>query len=151
MPDEERIETLLASCTLAGPADEEMIQSAEAKLGVRLPQSYRAFLARYGAALCRGFEIAGLFRDTSSVEPPLWSDVVTKTVQMRRGSGGRIPAGYVAISDDGGDYTYYLDTGRIIAGTECPVIVLGPGADGLTVARDFLDFVARAANGSLSF
>jgi antitoxin YobK len=147
MSDIGQIENLLTSCTLAGPADEEMIVSAQANLGVQFPQSYKAFLARFGAALCSGFEIAGLFRHTKSDEPPLWSNVVTDT-QLRRKAG--IPKEFVAISDNGGDFTYYLDTSRFNAASECPVIVLGPGADGPVVADTFVDFVVRAFSGRLT-
>jgi hypothetical protein len=58
---------------------------------------------------------------------------------------------YVPISDDGGDYTFYLDTAHLGPERECPVIVLGPGADAVIVADDFLDFVCRAFAGRISF
>jgi len=151
MADMEQVEKLLIGCTLAGPADEEMIASAERKLGVRFPQSYRAFLAQYGAALCSGFEIAGLFRHAYDDEPPLWDDVVTATCLLRGKTGDFIPKEYVAISGDGGDFTYYLDTSRMDAASECPVIVLGPGVDGLILASNFIDFVIRACNNRLTF
>lgn len=128
-----------------------MIAEAEERLNVSFPVSYRQFLARYGAALCAGFEIAGVFKVGNEDEPPLWSDVVTSTNQLRRGSRGSLPLGYIAISDDGGDYNFFLDTSRRRADGECPVAVMGPGADGVVVATDFLDFVARAFAGRITF
>jgi len=151
MGDIGQIEELLTECALAGPVEEEMIASAERDLSVQFPQSYKAFLARFGAALCSGFEIAGLFRPAPCDEPPLWSNVVTKTNQLRRRAGDLLPKEYVAISGDGGDYTYYLDTGRLDASSECPVIVLGPGADASVVAETFIDFVIRAFSNRITF
>jgi hypothetical protein len=62
-----------------------------------------------------------------------------------------IPNEYVPISDNGGDYTYCLDTSRSNSQGECPVIVLGPGADAVVVADNFFDFVLRSFSGGLSF
>jgi len=89
--------------------------------------------------------------DVSDGEPPMWWDVVASTLQIRRASRGFIPNQYVLISGDGGDYNFYLDTSRPDALGECPVVVLGPGADGIIVAKNFFDFVARSFAGSISF
>lgn len=151
MANLEDIGRLLEAATIAGPADEEMIHLAEAKLGVEFPRSYREFLSQYGAALCPGFSIAGLFQSHNDVEPPLWPDIVTSTLQMRRASHGMLPQGYIPISDDGGDYTFYLNTAQLGPENECPVVVLGPGADAVIVAEDFFAFVDRAFTGRLSF
>lgn len=139
MGDEMR--EVFASCEVPGPANEEMIARAEAELGVSFPPSYRSFLASYGAAVCAGFWIAGLFETDSDEEPPFWSHVVTSTMQLRRSARRLISQSYVAISDDGGDHKFYLDTGRTDGHGECPVVVLGPGAPGVDVADDFLEFV----------
>jgi hypothetical protein len=147
----EDIADFLGGCATAGPASEEVISSAEERLGVRFPPSYRRFLAQYGAALCSGFEIAGLFIPKDDKDaPPLWSDVVVSTLQRRR-VARLLPRGHVAISDDGGDYTFYLDTARNGLGEECPVVALGPGVDGVVVAEDFPDFVERCFEGRIRF
>ena len=147
----EDIAKLMEIANLAGPASEEMIKAAEDELGVDFPPSYRDFLGSYGAALCTGFEIGGLFLCRDDNEPPLWTDVVTTTRQKRRISHGLIPNEYIPISDDGGDYTFYLDTTHRRVDGECPVIVLGPGVDDVVVAEDFFDFVIRASEGNISF
>lgn len=144
------IAEFMRSATVAGPASENMISDAELALGVRFSPHYREFLATFGAALCPAFEIAGLFRSTDDDEPPLWSDVVVFTKQMRLGSRGMIPHEYVAISSDGGDYTFYLDSCGSKGG-EHPIVVLGPGADTLVVAADFFDFVIRYSSGGQVF
>jgi len=146
----EEVAALLDGSEAAGPATDEMIASAERELGAEFPPSYRQFLSKYGAALCRGFELAGVFKVENQDEPPLWSSVVTATKQLRRASGS-IPTGYLAISDDGGDYKFFLATDRKNPGAECPVVVLGPGKDGVVVASDFLDFVVRTFQNQLVF
>lgn len=152
MCDIAKIKDRLKSAILAGGVGEEAILEAELLLGVRFPPSYRTFLSQFGAALCGGFEIAGLF-DVSGGdgEPPLWSSVVTYTLQKRRGSSGLFPTEYLAISDDGGDYTFYLDTSRVDVNGECPVVVLGPGADAVVIAEDFFGFVDRSFAGTILF
>ena len=140
---------LLAGCETAGPATDIMVADAEQKLDVTFPVSYRLFLKKYGAALCRGFDLAGVFEGGDDDAPPLWSKVVESTKQLRRGSRGSLPLGYVAISDDGGDYVFFLDTSCLTPHGECPVVVLGPGRDGDMVASDFFDFVIRMVAGRL--
>ena len=113
----------------AGPVDERDIADAEATLGVRFPTSYRVFLKHFGAAWLPVFyEIArlGPGRCTDPT-PPLWLHVVDMNLQMRRYSRGLIPAEYVRICDNGGDYSFHLDTGNAESNGECPVVVLGPG------------------------
>lgn len=148
----EDIQHLFDAGIVAGPASEQDIESAERSLSVKFPGSYRKFLSIYGAALCSGFEIAGVFAAWRGNEPPMWSDVVAATRQKRRGSRGLIPADYVAISDDGGDYTFYLNTATRDSAAECPVVAVGPGIeDPAVVAADFAEFVLRRSEDSLSF
>lgn len=151
MANIEDIKYLLEMATVSGGVDERSIQEAEERLGVRFPPTYRAFLSQFGAALCDGFRIEGLFVAENDDEPPLWANAVESTLQLRQASRGTIPREYVVISDDGGDYTYYLDTSRPDAQGECPVVVLGPGADSVIVAHDFVEFISRSFEGSLSF
>ena len=149
MADFKDIERLLETAAVAGPANEDLICSAEAELGVKFPPSYRQFLCRFGAAQGKGWELAGLFQNEGGDdEPPRWSDIITDTLQRRRYS---IPNEYLPVSDDGGDYTFYLDTGQAGSKGECPVVVLGPGADAVKVAEDYFDFVVRLAENRLSF
>jgi hypothetical protein len=147
----EDVAHVMKSSTVAGPTSDQMIEDAEKALGIRFSPSYREFLSSYGAALCGTFEIAGVFRSSDPDEPPLWTDVVGFSQQMRRASRGRIPPEYVAISDDGGDYTFYLDGTSPRVGGEYPVVVLGPGTDCVVVADSFPDFVIRSYHGVLSF
>lgn len=140
-------ELLEADSLVAGGSSEASIEEAEAALGVRFPPSYRAFLSQYGAV----GEIAGLFEAGDEDEPPLWSDVVTDTLLTRKVSRGRILNEYIPIAGDGSDFHYYLDTSHTDARGECPMIVLGPGADGLVIADDFCDFVRQYYEDTLSW
>lgn len=125
-----------------------MIASAEVQLGVRFPQSYRAFLAGHGAALCEGFEIAGLFFHADRDRPPLWSDVVAMNLRIRHHA--HPPEGHVAISSNGAEVTCYLDTAKIRDDGECAVVALGPGVDDVEVATDFSEFLLRCFEHSLT-
>ncbi len=141
----------LAGAVIAGPAEEATIAQAEQLLGVRFPPSYRSFLSEFGAALCEGFELAGLFVQEDESRPPQWMDVVKSTHQLRRGSDDLIPREYIPVSGDGGDYIYYIDTSVIGPDGESPVIALGPGVDGVVIAESFSDYVIRASRGQIRF
>ena len=134
---------------IAGPASLKMITEAETRLGTRFPPSYRYFLSRYGAAIGAGVSVPGLFHHPDEEEQPLWTDVVTLNLKWVSQEARGNPPRYIAIGDDGTDYTYYLDTGA--GDVECPVVVLGPGVDYVLIARNFTDYVAASCNGEISF
>jgi hypothetical protein len=56
---------------------------------------------------------------------------------------------HVAISHDGGDYTFYLDTGA--PQLESPVVALGPGLEDVVLAPDFKAFAIARFNGTLPY
>lgn len=141
----DEMDVALRGAVTAGAAGDEAIAQAEQTLGVRLPPSYRFFLRTYGAALCEGFELAGLFDDMPGTGPPTWSNVVSSTLRLRRTSKGAIPHAYVAVSGDGGDYIYYIDTARTRHDGESPIVALGPGIDGAAIAESFLEYVIGAS------
>jgi hypothetical protein len=147
----DEVKQILAKTVHAGPMGEEAILAAESQLGVRLPPSYRWFLSTYGAAFGNGIDIDGLFLRGDLDECPLWTDIVGFTLRLREVSRGRMPQSLIPISGDGGDYKYYLDTSRARDDGECPIVVLGPGADGVVISEDFLEFVVRLSNDTLSF
>ena len=152
MVDREQIKSLLLAYESAGGVSDEAIRDAELRLGVRFPPSYRTFLAEYGNIHGTPFEIAGLSQEIAKDdEPPYWWDVVACNIQLRRVAGELIPKDYVAISDDGGDYKFDLDTNRRDSQGECPVIVLGPGMDGVVVANSFIDFLRRSIERTIDF
>jgi len=137
------ITTCPANSRIAGPAAEPDIRLAEEALGVRFPPSYRLFLARCGAAVGDGLDLAGLFEDDTSAGPPLWNHVVRLTLRLRRAARGSLPPAYVAVSGDGCDCIHYIDTASHRPDGESPVVAMGPGAEAVTIADSFADYVIR--------
>lgn len=134
---------------IAGPVDETAVKLAESELGVTLPPSYRVFLQKFGAVTGKLGTIAGIPPKLAEAQTPQWDDVVQTTKRLRKACRGNLPHSYVFVSDDGGDYKYYLDTEQTAGNGECPVIVLGPGRDGIVVASDFVEFVSRLHSDTL--
>jgi hypothetical protein len=91
------------------------------------------------------YELAGI-SDNLHNEPdnPLtFQHIVPVTLSMRRASRGNIPHAWLPISDDGTDWTFYLDTGTIDEDGESPMLVMGPGLEGIMSARSFVEFVEK--------
>jgi cell wall assembly regulator SMI1 len=144
-----QLRRLLKAKQCFGPVPEATIVSAERELGVRFPPSYRAFLSNYGAGGAPPpYDLYGLpdTRNTDD-EPPLWLHIVDMAKSARAASRGIISPAFVPLSSDGGDYSFYLDTTRVNASGECPVIAMGPGADELVVADEFLQFLRKITAG----
>jgi hypothetical protein len=143
----EHIELAFGEADCAGPASEQLILSVEQSLGVSFPPQYRAFLRRYGAALFTGFEIYGLVDTAGNDEPPIWLDLrsALRTHKLATKAKTLIP-----ISDDGGDYTFYLTTESTFNVPAHSVVMYGPGRDGVQVSSNFFDFVRRTASEGVS-
>jgi len=137
------VQAVLANADCAGPASEELITGVERRLGLRFPKEYRTFLSRFGAALCNGFEVYGLVDAPDAGEPPIWSDL---RGSLRKRVERSLEMSLLPISDDGGDYKFYLTTGAASGG----VVVYGPGLDGVEVAKNFFDFLTRANEEGIS-
>jgi hypothetical protein len=152
MTHTKQFEKYLESGIIAGPVSEEQIKEAERTLAVRFPPSYRAFLAKYGAALVDAIDIPGIYVVGDSKDgPPLWLDVVLTTKQTRRALKDRLPLDYVWISHDGCDHAFYLATSQFTDNGECPVVVLGPRADNVAIADNFVDFFIQRVENRLSY
>lgn len=107
---------------VGGAASEELVRQAEIVLGVALPPSYRAFLARYGTLSLAPNEIYGLTladREGGLGEPGAPS-TVGFTLESRADVG--LPQGLVVlVNHDGVEYDC-LDTNAPHAHSECPVV-----------------------------
>jgi hypothetical protein len=149
----ERLRMAIGDGKYAGPVAEREVANAEATLVSRFPTSYRVFLKHFGAAwLPSSYEVAGLGPGRcTDPTPPLWVHVVDVNLRMRRVSRGSIWIDYIRFSDNGGDYAFYFDTANVDAKSECPVVVFGPGRDGVIIAHSFLEFVEGAVAGDLVF
>ena len=146
----DELRSLLAPDRVAGPVPLEAVAAAERELKVSFPRAYRLFLLHFGAALLPGREIVGIDPNYTDPEaPPLYRNVVQVTLRGRRVSRGYIPDSLIPISSDGCDDTFYLDTAADSGHGEAPVVVHGPGRDGIRVADTFVDFVELLLSGAV--
>jgi antitoxin YobK len=129
----------------------ELVERAEAVLGVRFPPSYRTFVRELGAGDVAGEEFYGITSDEfvdSSVPNGIWL-----TLREREDSG--LPEHLVIVyEDDEGDY-YTLDTSKEGSESENPVVLWIPGAsqpddDLEQVADDFGTFFRETVEEGLS-
>jgi hypothetical protein len=127
-----------APADLLGPVPDRQIARAERELRVMFPPSFRAFLMQFGAGFLFDYEFLGL-----AEEPGHWLDIV----QMNRVPRPNVPEHCVMFIYAGGNCAFYLDTSRRDALGECPVVVFGPGEEGIQVADSFLDFLSKAKDG----
>ncbi|CAN7391417.1 SMI1/KNR4 family protein [Variovorax sp. LjRoot178] len=98
------VAAVLDKADCSGAVSEEFISEVERRNELALPDEYRAFLLRYGAALLQGLEVYGLVPSAVEGEPPCWNDVRA----LLRNSG--LPSHLVPISDDGCDFSFYLSS-----------------------------------------
>jgi antitoxin YobK len=148
-PVESRLDLALRGATCHGPVSEAVITSAEARLDVQFPPSFRVFLRHHGASFGKGLELAGLPVSDWNVpeQMPQWSDVLAETLRSRQNRNGPLPFHLLPISHDGTDFEYLLDIRSRSADGECPVVVLGPGRELDRVAESFVEFVERSCRG----
>lgn len=137
---------IVSQLKVSGPASEQEIMSAERELGVQFPSEYREFLAKFGAALGPGYEIAGLSPQVPD-EESMWDSVVsaTRAVRDKHGKIGNYDD-LIAISGDGMDVTFYL---RAEGNNPGNVIALGPGVE-KEIAGSLSEFIARIHVGELN-
>jgi hypothetical protein len=105
-------------------ATQREIDAAESALGVRFPQSLRAFLARFGFLVIGHHELYGLGKGV-----PPFLDIVRMTISEREASGLPLPANLLALENDGGGNLFTLDV-RDESPNDAPVVFwhheLGP-------------------------
>lgn len=107
-----------------GPRDPELVDSAEAALGVRLPPSYRRFVSELGAGSIAGEEFYGVIGEDWTASPP---DAVGLTLKDR--DNGDLPSHYVTVGDTDEGERYVLDTSESSGDGENPVYIVVPGVD----------------------
>ena len=134
---------ILDGADCAGEVDENLIFDIEEQQKLKFPAEYRVFLKKYGAALLNGFEVYGLIEAKHAAEdgPPIWVDL---RLQFGKPEFNGMPKGLIPISDNGGDYKFYLQCAPDAADATGSVIVYGPGVDGKKVASGFFEFLERA-------
>ncbi len=104
-----------------GEKPEELVQKAEAALGIKFPPSYRRFLLELGCGDIGGEEFYGIIDEnfeSSSVPNGIWL-----TLDERK--TGNLPSNYVLVYA-GGDGSYCaIDTAQVQGNDENPVVRLG--------------------------
>ena len=103
----------LRSCRGATPQE---IELAGKQLGVKLPESYKAFLGHFGWASLEGLELYGLGDDV-----PAYLDLLKVAFSKRTQMRPRLPNRLVPLMNDGAGNHYCLD---VVSGEqgECPVV-----------------------------
>ena len=140
--DEEYFDALSTMVTAGGVTKDE-IEAVEKELGVVFPPPYHQFLSQYGACMGTGFDLAGIFKDSSKEKPPMWRSVRLMTNQLRRVSRGALPEHLIPVSDDGQGTTFYIDT----KSEEARILAYGPGVDCHMIATSFREFVVKGSRG----
>jgi cell wall assembly regulator SMI1 len=97
-------------------ATPQEIEQAEERLGVQLPESYKAFLGYFGWASLEGLELYGLGDDV-----PAYLDLVRVTSSERTQMRPRLPRYLVPLTNDGAGNHYCLDVGSGEQG-ECVIV-----------------------------
>jgi hypothetical protein len=116
---------------VAPPICDVEISAAERELGVTFPDSYRAFLRRFGAARLAHWEIYGIPWDG------LRGDVVVRNQLAPR----TVPDYLVAVAADDAEHAFFLDTSRMSPQGECPVVAIDRDGQPVPVAASFLSFL----------
>lgn len=126
MTDLERALALIAehpeSASFEGPRPKMLVRAAESALGLRLPPTYRRFVAELGAGNLGSFEVYGVIDadfERSSVPDAIWAT-------LRAREDGDLPLDLVVLGDEDGELTCL----QVRAGDEeGPVIRLHAGDD----------------------
>ena len=118
-------------CVCVGKASDDRVLQIESELGVKLPNSYIAFLKECGHAVLPGYIILG---NGLALIP----SCVRATMEWR--SFG-LPNPYLVIEESGLDWIFCLDTSQIEE-EECPVLLWEKGMDcGEKWYKSFYDYI----------
>lgn len=120
---------------ITGGKSEEVIKNAEISIGTFFPNTFKEFIRKYGLVLIFGKEFSGIGKN-ETVES--WA---RDTLYIRRNDGAS--SCYIVISLTGDGAYYALDTSRMNADNECPVVLLDyvHGEKPVDVAEDFGKFL----------
>ncbi|SEJ42723.1 SMI1-KNR4 cell-wall [Bhargavaea ginsengi] len=116
-----------------GGANDKQIEYIQETLDIRLPKSYRWFLANHGSGGLFGVVILGVAKSNIAT--------VVHTTKSYREIGMNHD---LVVIDDIGEYAFCLDTSRM-KNNECPVIAWNRqgGQDDYDTAANFYDFLLQ--------
>lgn len=128
-----------------GPSPSGSVPKIENEFGVTLPKSFRSYLEEYAGGMMFGYEIFGVPTEASKTIPGSDASAIVDIVNANERMRAHFPAGHIFICSDGGDFQFFLNAADLTDEGECPVLMYGPGAEGLRVADSFVDFLTRLA------
>ena len=131
-----------------GPTSENDVRDVEEKIGNVFPNSYRAYLLEFAGGMMLNYEMCGIPTEKSGISDSDGNSI-RSIVDANKGRERDLATGNVFIADDGGDYSFFLDTAKMDSDGECPVVAYGPGAQGSQVAATFVGFLEWLAAGGL--
>jgi hypothetical protein len=105
-----------------GPRQPEIVDAAEATLGLRFPPTYRQFVSEFGAGSLHGHETYGVIDQDWEATVP---DGVGLTLRDRENF--QLPPAFIVIGDSDDGDRYVLDTSQTDADGEAPVLRWMPG------------------------
>lgn len=136
-------------CEFVGEIDEKVIEKAEELLGIRFPDTYRQFLANYGAGDFGAEEIYGIVDDNfidSEIPNGIW-------LTLNEREEGDLPEELVIIYYTGDEYYYCLDTSKMVK-NECPVVAIDIGdfnGEREVIYRNFGEFLLEIISMEIEF
>jgi antitoxin YobK len=145
------IEAHAEEADFEGERSEQLVEQAEAALGLAFPPSYRAFVRELGAGDIGGEEFYGIVDEdfeNSGIPDAIWLTL------GERGSSN-LPDSLILVGATGDGSYFALDTARTDAAGEAPVVVWTPGAsspgeDLEQIASSFGSFFAEAISSAVS-
>jgi hypothetical protein len=142
----ETAKNLILKCNNAdykGPIPEILIAKAQNILGIQFPPSYRRFLKDFGSLGILSEEIYGIV-DEDLLRGPL-PNGIWATLEQRKNFG--LKKNYVILGTNGSGEWYALDTSRVNAAAECPVVLLTLAlTQSEDVSDDFAEFFLQRVN-----
>lgn len=138
-----QIASAVGRCTFGDGVSKKSIESAEARLGIRLPPSYRWWLENYGGGTIGGYELVGLWDEFEEEERRHPEDaapgILLYSVELDRKSGRR-PHHEIELLSIEGDEVYMLDLSQE-SGGENPILLEEPAGLREMYAHDFYEFI----------
>ena len=104
-------------CDFVGSISDDVIEKAEKILGYNFPETYRAYLSKYGAGNFGAQEVYGIISsdfENSGIPDAIW-------LTMKEREDNDLPNDLLVIYYSGDEFYYCLDTSKS-KDNECPVV-----------------------------
>lgn len=130
---------------IVGGKSKQTIKESEKQIETSFPDSFKIFIEKYGLVLIFGCEFSGIGKNEALES---WA---RDTLFIRKMYNS--PLYYIIISSTGDGAYYALDTSRMNADNECPVVLLDDahGQKPVDVAEDFGKFLLDQLEEALEY